>query len=185
MEIVNNLFSLNKIKENGLFGFLLLKRKDLLSVPGIGFIKSVQLLCIFELARRIRSEDSRKKEFLGNSRLVSECYMERMRGLDREKVVAIFLDTKQKRICDKDLSIGTLNMSLVSPREIFKDALEANAAYIVLVHNHPSGDPEPSREDIIITKKIEDVGKLMGIPLLDHVVIGNNCYYSLRDSGYI
>lgn len=93
----------------------------------------------------------------------------------------LMLNTKSKLIGETDISKGTVNASLVSPRELFIEALEKNAVSIILMHNHPSGDPTPSKEDLFVTKRVKDAGNLIGIELLDHIIIGNNCYVSFAE----
>jgi len=107
-----------------------------------------------------------------------------MQGLDRENFVVLLLDTKNKIIGLNTVSIGTLNSSLVHPREVFKPAILASAAAIILAHNHPSGDPKPSKEDIEITKRLIEAGDLLGIAVLDHIIVGDSCL-SLKEKGYI
>lgn len=107
-----------------------------------------------------------------------------MQGLDRENFVVLLLDTKNKVIGINTVSIGTLNSSLVHPREVFKPAILASAAALILAHNHPSGDPKPSREDIEVTKRLIEAGGLLGIQVLDHIIVGDYCV-SLKEQGYI
>lgn len=97
----------------------------------------------------------------------------------------LMLNTKARLIGETDISKGTVNASLVSPRELFIEALQKNAVSIILLHNHPSGDPTPSKEDILITKRIKEAGSLIGIELLDHIIIGNNCYISLAEKNLV
>lgn len=105
---------------------------------------------------------------------------------DREQVIVCCLNTKNQPISMNVVSMGTLNSSLVHPREVFKTAILSNAASIILFHNHPSGDPEPSKEDITISKHIQEAGALMGIELLDHVIIGDaNRYFSIKENGLL
>jgi len=104
---------------------------------------------------------------------------------DREHLLCIYLNTKNRVLGIEVVSIGTLNFSPVHPREIFKGAILASADSIILAHNHPSGDPEPSKDDISITKRVEKAGQIVGIELLDHIIIGDNCYVSLKERGII
>ena len=97
----------------------------------------------------------------------------------------LMLNTKAKLIGETNISKGTVNASLITPRELFIEALQKSAVYIIIIHNHPSGDPTPSREDLLITKRIFDAGKLIGIELLDHIIIGNNRYMSFREEGML
>ena len=93
----------------------------------------------------------------------------------------ILLDTKSRLISDTDISKGTINSAVISPRELFVEALKKNAVSIVLLHNHPSGDPKPSKADVLITRRVHEAGMLIGIELLDHIIIGDNCYFSMRE----
>ena len=97
----------------------------------------------------------------------------------------LLLNTKARLIGETDISKGTVNASLISPRELFVEALQKNAVSIILLHNHPSGDPTPSKEDVLLTRRIRDAGSLIGIELLDHIVIGNNCFVSLKEKGFL
>jgi len=116
---------------------------------------------------------------------VANYYMEDMRHEKQEILKLLMLNSKSKLIGETDISKGTVNASLITPRELFIEALQKNAVSIVILHNHPSGDPTPSRNDMLTTKRIMDAGKLIGIELLDHVIIGNNCYVSFRESGIL
>ena len=111
--------------------------------------------------------------------------MEQMRHLEQEHCIAVFVDNKDSRIMDVRLSIGNLNCSIMSAREIFRQALLCNAASVILLHNHPSGDPSPSREDIRLTQSLKEAASIMEIPLLDHIIIGDNTYISLREKGVL
>ena len=107
-----------------------------------------------------------------------------MRHRTREIMKLLFLNTRSRFLGENDISVGTVNTTLVSPREIFVEALKKNAVSVILLHNHPSGDPTPSKEDIMITKRVLEAGMLIGIDLLDHIIIGDNCFVSLRDKGF-
>ena len=111
--------------------------------------------------------------------------MEDMRHQRQEALKLLLLNTKTRLIGETNISKGTVNAAVISPRELFVEALQKNAVSIILLHNHPSGDPTPSKEDVLITKRIRDAGDLIGIELLDHIIIGNNCYISLREKGFI
>jgi len=173
------------LKRFGLPGLYKLSREDFIKIKGIGEIKASQLLAVCELTKRIKGSFQKEKFVAKNPKVISDFYMEELRTLDRERVVAIFLDAKRVRICDKVISIGTLESSILNPREIFKDALCANAASFVVLHNHPSGDPSPSNEDKEVTKRLERGSFLMGIPMLDHIIIGDNRYFSFKESGLL
>ena len=111
--------------------------------------------------------------------------MESMRHLSQETVKAVFLDSKARKMGECDISKGTVSSSLISPREVFMEAVRHDAVFLVLLHNHPSGDPTPSQEDINITGRLEYAGKMLGIPLLDHIVIGDRCYFSFQEHGLL
>ena len=111
--------------------------------------------------------------------------MEEMRHLQQEHLYVMLLNTRQALIRDVLISKGTVNATLASPREIFIEALRCQAVGIILVHNHPSGDPTPSREDILVTRRVYEAGMMIGVELLDHIIIGNNCYSSMREQGIL
>lgn len=173
---------LNMGIDNGtLLSIMHLSKEELLGIKGIGKVKAVQIMCIGELAKRISSMDAKSKLKFDKPSTIADYYMEHMRHLEQENLVIIFLDTKCRMIKDKILSTGTVNQSLISAREIFIEALKCNAVSLILVHNHPSGDCTPSRDDITNTVKIADAGKLIGISVLDHIIIGDRRYSSLKE----
>jgi len=125
-----------------------------------------------------------KKDRFTSSRDAFEWFKE-LRYETKEVFAAIHLDSKNKIVCADIVSVGSLNASIVHPREVFKTALLSNAAAVLFVHNHPSGDPEPSSEDIALTRRLKDAGELLGIRVLDHVIVGENRYLSFADKGLI
>lgn len=157
---------------------------ELTKQRGIGLAKAVQIKAAFELGKRV-AISSQNKNYIKSPDDVKNMVMEEMRYFDREHFRAIYLDRKGGLITMKDISIGSLNSSIVHPREVFKTAVKNSAASIILVHNHPSGDPSPSNEDIEVTKRLIDAGDLMGIPILDHIIIGDNIYTSLKAKNLI
>lgn len=169
----------------GLSGLYHLSSNELQKVPGIGTVKSIQLSCIGELAKRISRNCIDKEEAFFTPEGVASYFMEEMRHKEKEELRAVFLDTKGHLLKETVLSVGTVNEALISPREIFLDALKYQAVSVILLHNHPSGDPEPSKEDVLVTKRVAEAGNLIGISLLDHIVIGDNCYISLKERGTI
>lgn len=156
-------------------------KEQLLGIKGIGMVKAVQVLCISELSKRLSLISFDNNTKFNNAYLVSRYYMEKLRHLEQEHLYVMFLDTKCKLIKDKLITAGTVNKSLISPREIFIESLRCGAVNIILVHNHPSGDPTPSREDITSTINIHSAGELVGVTLLDHIIIGDNIYSSLKE----
>ena len=165
-------------------GILFLRKatyEELVKIHGIGRVKAIQLLCIGELARRMAKKEAKVKLSFNRPESIAEYYMEDQLRSSREQVTVMFLDTRFKLITDRVLSTGTVNSSLISPREIFCEALKFEAVHIILLHNHPSGDPSPSPEDEEITERVRDAGKLLGIDLADHIILGDHCYYSFAE----
>jgi DNA repair protein RadC len=157
---------------------------ELRRVPGIGFARACQLVAAFELGKRFARESRSNGSSVKSPGDVARMFMDEMKHYDKEHFKAAFLNTKNQIIKVATVSIGSLNASIVHPREILKPAISVSAASIVLIHNHPTGDPTPSREDIEFTKRFAGCGELIGIELLDHVIIGSDRYQSLREGGY-
>ena len=159
---------------------LRMKYEDLSKIKGIGPAKACIILASQELVKRaLKIEDSG----LPIVQTVNDVALQvgYIRDKSREHFIAIYLNARNELIFRKHIFIGTLNASLVHPREIFKEALEHNAASVILVHNHPSGDPTPSEDDLEITKRITEAGKIMGIDILDHIIISKNKVFSFKE----
>ncbi len=169
----------------GLIGLNYLSIQDLTGLPGIGEVKAVQLKAVAELSRRISKEKARELIRFNEPESVADFFREDMRYLTKERVTAAFFDSAGGFIRETLVTEGTVNRSLVSPREIFIDALSCGAVYFILLHNHPSGLPEPSRDDVLITRRLSELGEMMGIPLRDHIIIGDNDYLSFFERGYL
>lgn len=178
MDLAVQLLNLNPACQ-GLEGIMRLNMKDFQRIRGIGRVKSVQLAAVCELARRMTRIQFRESYIFDTPQSVADYYMAYMCHLKHEEVHVMMLDTKQHMICECLLTKGTVNASLIAPREIFVQALKADAVGIVLVHNHPSGDDTPSREDLAATEKVRCAGDLVGIRLIDHIIIGNGRFTSL------
>ena len=163
----------------GLPGILHLTVPELRRISGIGSVKAIQILCIGELLRRLSRQEAEKVMSFQSPASVAEYYMEELRHCEQETVRCMMLDVRNHLIAEKEIYRGTVNVSVLSPREIFLTAMSFHAVSILLVHNHPSGDPAPSPEDIRVTKKIYDAGELIGIRLLDHIILGKNTYKSI------
>lgn len=176
---------INLTSERNLSGLSKLSLCELMTIKGIGKVKAIQIMCIIELSKRISKQKADVKLRFDNPKTVADYYMEELRHNDTECLMLVMLDTKCRLISDRIMTIGTINSSLVSAREIFIEAVRRKAVNIVLLHNHPSGDPNPSREDIYTTKKIVEAGQLIGISLIDHIIIGDNNYVSLKERGII
>ena len=175
---------LNSFPERNLLGLCHIPWKELMKIPGIGEVKAIKLKCLAELARRISRMEARKGLKFDQPGTIWQYYKESLRHEEREKVILIMLDQKLQMLSDAVLSIGTVRESIVSPRELFLLALKEKAVQIMLVHNHPSGDPTPSRADLAITRRVQMLGAMMEIPLMDHIIIGDKTYCSLREKGY-
>ena len=171
---------------DGLLGLLHRSLPELMEIPGIGPVKAVQLLCIGELSRRIWRQVASGEELSFHSpQAIANYYKEEMRHREQEELRAMFFNTKQVLIKELLISRGTVNASLATPREIFIEALRYRAVSLILVHNHPSGDPSPSREDVAFTKRVRLAGEMVGIALLDHIIIGDNAFLSLKERGIL
>lgn len=158
---------------------------DLKSIPGIGEVKAVKILSLAEISRRLVRERVSRDLVFSSPSLVADYYMEELRHLETETAVLVLLDNKMALLREETLSLGTVNCTLLSPREIFLRALRWGAVNIMLLHNHPSGDPTPSEMDLEITRRICEAGRILGIRLVDHLVIGDRNYVSLREQGLV
>ena len=172
-------------REGGLTRLPSYSQDALMKIPGIGKVKAIQILCLCEMARRIAKEKAKEPLSFDRPETIASYYMEDMRHLKQEELKLLMLNTKSKLLGETRIPKGTVNMSVISPRELFIEALQKDAVSIILLHNHPSGDPEPSREDILVTKKIAKAGELIGITLMDHIIIGDQSYVSLAEKGWV
>ena len=159
--------------------------EQLLEIKGIGRVKAIQILSLLELTRRLSKATASEGLNFSTPRTIADFYMEDMRHNKQEVMKLLLLNTKNRLIGESNVSKGTVDSAIITPRELLVEALYKNAVSIILIHNHPSGETTPSKEDILITKRIYEAGKIVGIELLDHIIIGNNCYTSLREEGYI
>ena len=171
--------------EQGLLGIHRLSMGDLMEFRGIGQVKAVQIKCIGELSKRIASVSAKKLLDFQNPETIADYYMEQMRHEEQEIMICMMLNTKNQLLGETVISRGTVNASLVSPRDLILAAFRFRAVFIIIVHNHPSGDPKPSRDDLDITKRIQAACSLVDIPLLDHIIIGDQRYISFRQEGML
>uniref|UniRef100_I5AQT4 DNA repair protein radc n=1 Tax=Eubacterium cellulosolvens (strain ATCC 43171 / JCM 9499 / 6) TaxID=633697 RepID=I5AQT4_EUBC6 len=171
--------------ESGVTGLLHLNLQQLREVRGIGDVKAVQILCLGELSRRISKREVRRRICFSAPSGVAEYYVESLRYEEQEVVCAVMLDTKNHLLGEAEISRGTVNQSLISPRELFLSALSFHAVSVILVHNHPSGDPSPSGDDQDVTERIRCAGELLGIRLVDHIIIGDGEYFSFMEHGLL
>lgn len=165
----------------GLSGLGYLSREQLLQIPGIGPVKATQLQSIAELSKRMARQMPEKQLLLGKPVHIAQYFMTELRYATQEYVYAVYLDQKCKYLRKQEITKGTVNASLISPREIFLEAMRCGAVQLVLVHNHPSGNVSPSREDIQITHQVKDAGELLQIRLIDHIIVGPQSYYSFAE----
>ncbi len=157
------------------------ERSELTSVRGIGPARAASLAAAFELGRRLESEPARERRRISGPLDVHARLAPLLRDRRQEEFWAIYLDSQNRVLVERCITIGLLNSSLVHPREVFAPALSHAAASLILAHNHPSGDPEPSAEDVAVTAHLVESGRLLGIPVRDHVVLGSRGYVSMME----
>ena len=185
LELASDILHLQENMHGKLVGLHQLSLTQLQSIPGIGEVKAVKVKAIGELARRMAKQSLRKRFKFDSPDKLAEYYMESMRHYATECVMLVMLDNKGHMLGEHIISKGTVNASLISPREIFILALKHDASSIILIHNHPSGDPAPSKADRQVTRQVYECGKLMNIPLIDHIIIGDHTYSSFKELGLI
>ena len=176
---------LSRNKESGMAGLAKLTVHDLIHIKGVGTAKAAELLAAIELGKRMGKYVAQQRTVIACPNDAAEYAMPQLKYEDREHFAIILMNIKNHVLSMPIISIGSLTASVVHPREVFKVAIQQTAAAMILVHNHPSGDPEPSRDDINITNRLVQAGKLMDIPVLDHIILGDNKYISLKEKGMI
>ena len=183
LELAREILSLPG-KEEGLLGLYHCTRQELLQIRGVGEVKAIQLQCIGRaFPNEWTAAGARKGLCFHDPASIADYYMERLRHEDQEVLLCMMLDTKNQLLGEKEITRGTVNATMISPRELFLAALQFRAVHILLVHNHPSGIPEPSGDDITVTRQIRRAGEMLGITLLDHIIIGDHCYTSMLEQG--
>lgn len=185
LQIAESVLGLAKYPREGLLGLYDVSLEELESIKGIGPVKAIKLKCLTELSMRISMATAKQGMSFHNSAAVARYFMEKLRHKDTECVILVCLDAKGQVIQEKKLSEGSVKMALISPREIFLEALSSRAVNILLVHNHPSGDPTPSKADLELTGNVRELGEKMDISLLDHIIIGDNRYTSFKEAAYL
>jgi DNA repair protein RadC len=158
---------------------------DLLSVPGLGPAKASRIQAALEIGRRMAVQKRQAGRAFQRSQDVFDAYSLVFRDEKREVFTVLLLDSKNRFLREERVSMGSLNYSLVHPREVFHAAIRGSASALILLHNHPSGDPTPSQEDIDLTERLEKGGRLLGIQILDHIVLGEGRYHSFCDNGWM
>ena len=186
LELANEILNYTKDSSYpGLLGILHTSLQELMKLNGIGKVKAVQLKCIGELSKRIASTAARTQLSFGDPATIAKYYMEQLRHEEQEVILCMMLDGKNHLLGEYILSKGTANAALITPREIFMEALRRHALNIILVHNHPSGDPMPSSCDEEVTERVYRAGELLGVHLLDHIIIGDYTYIYFREQGFL
>ena len=170
--------------KKGLSALYYYSMQELQKIKGIGKVKAVQLCCVAELAKRLHTSKQKDKEMFRTPESIAKVYMERLRHCRTEEIILLMLDTKGRKIADEVISKGTVNMAVLEPREVLCVALRFEAVFLVVLHNHPSGLPVPSEADIAVTRRLAAACEVVGIFLRDHIVIGDNCYLSMKEKGF-
>ncbi len=174
LKLLENVGDIKRLKDIGI--------NTLMGINGIGRVKAIEIKAAIELGRRIYIENNKLSGvILNNSLKIYEYFKDLVGNKKQEYFYTVYVDTKGRYIDKKCLFVGTINNSIVHPREIFKEAYLLSANGIICIHNHPSGDPTPSKEDVMITKKIKEIAMIHGIKLVDHLIVGVNSYYSFYE----
>ena len=168
---------------SGLLGLFHISMQELMKIHGIGKVKAIQLKCIGELSKRMATAAAKPELSFHHPVTIAKYYMERLRHEEQELLYCMMLDGHNHLSGEQLLSRGTVNATLITPREIFVEAAKYRAVNLILVHNHPGGDPSPSQADLDVTERIYHCGELLGIHLLDHIIIGDHRYVSFREKG--
>jgi len=169
----------------GLSGLTDITFDELISIKGIGAAKACNILAALELNKRISTFSKKKKMKITSPNDVCNLFMDELRYEKKEQFITVLLNTKSELISTEVISMGNLNSSIVHPREVYKYAIKKSAASVLFIHNHPSGDPKPSQNDKEITKRLTEVGDIIGINVLDHIIIGNNQHFSFKENNLI
>jgi DNA repair protein RadC len=172
-------------RAGGLVGLTRTSLDQLRRVRGVGAVKATQVLAAVELGRRTLLRASMARERLTSPRDIAAYLMPRFSARDVEQFGVVLLDSRHRLVKAHVLTVGTLDCSVVHPRDVFRAALEANVASLVIFHNHPSGDPEPSSDDLQLTRRLVAAGDLLGVEVLDHLVLADARYFSFREAGVL
>jgi DNA repair protein RadC len=159
--------------------------EELTDIPGVGLAKAAQLKAAIEVGRRIARFSNAARPRILSAQDAADYMMDRLRFQLKEHFVALHLDAKRRLIGEEIVSVGSLDSTVAHPREIFKTAIKRSAAAIICLHNHPSGDPTPSYEDLEVTRRLVECGQILGVDVLDHIVIGSHSYCSMREKGWL
>jgi DNA repair protein RadC len=162
-----------------------LSLEEMEEIRGLGPTKAIMIKAALELGRRLATTPRDEAGSITNPRQAAELFMEELRYKKKEHFKVLLLNTKNHIISREEISVGSLNASIVHPREIFNAPLRKSAASVILVHNHPSGDPSPSQEDLEVTRRLADAGHILGIAVRDHLIIGDGCFFSFKEKGLL
>lgn len=184
VELAREILDLHPIHK-GLIGLHHLTDQELRRMDGIGKVKSAQLLCAAEISNRMSRQRRPDREPFDSPEIVAGFFMEEMRTKEMETTVVVYLDSRCRLIRYEALFVGSVSSCVANPREILKKALQYDATGFILIHNHPSGDPTPSQTDLSLTERICSAGELIGIRLLDHIILGDCQYVSLKERGHL
>lgn len=176
---------LAKYRDKGLAAIVHMPPNEMAGIDGIGPAKAATILAAVELGRRLASRAAAKQTSIGGPEDAAAYAMPVFRFEMKEHFAVMLLDVRNHVIAMPVISVGSLTASVVHAREVFREAIRQSAAFLILVHNHPSGDPAPSAEDIALTRRLVKVGQLMEIPVLDHIVLGDGCFRSMKDGGEV
>lgn len=172
-------------ESGGLRSLVDMSKDQLTQIKGIGDAKALQIQAGIELGRRLSKSSYEERVTIRSPKDIANLMSEELRYLQKEHFVVLFLNTKNHVLAQETLSMGSLNASIVHPREVFRAAIKRSSASIICVHNHPSGDPTPSPEDISLTGRLVEAGAIIGIEVLDHVIIGDQRFISLKEQGFM
>ena len=170
------------IQHQGVAGLRDLTVDELMQQKGIGSAKAASIAAAVELGKRVWAGSMDYRQVINNSADAAELLIKKMRGLDRENFQVMLLNQKKALLGIETVSVGTLNGSMVHPREVFKSAIRRSASTVILAHNHPSGICEPSEQDLLVTQRLKEAGQMIGIDVIDHIIIGEDTYYSFREN---
>lgn len=182
MELAAEVLSMDK---SGIRYLAECRPEELNSIKGIGAAKACEILAATELGKRIASVPAEEKNIIKSSSNIADIFMEKMRYYKKEHFISLMINAKGQIIEETEVSIGDLCSSTTHPREVFVDAVRRSAGSVIFVHNHPSGDPTPSEMDVETTRRLMEAGEILGIPVLDHIIIGDGKYVSMRSAGMI
>lgn len=172
-------------REKGILAIAQMGARELSAIKGVGPAKAATILAAVELGRRLAMKEAARRTIVHGPADAAHYAMPRLRFESKEHFAVLLLNTKNHVLAMPVISVGTLSASIVHPREVFQAAISHAAASMILVHNHPSGDPTPSPEDIAVTRRMAEAGKVMDIPVLDHIILGDDKFISLKEKGMI